>query len=109
MPHIFISYAKKDTRALAQALFAALNDVAGISAWMDMSLEADSSWAGQIQHEIDRCDYVVVLLSPDVNRAVTATQRRSFVLNEIDYVQQENKPILPVMVQQTKMPVQKPL
>ena len=106
MPHIFISYAKKDTRALAQALFAALNDVAGISAWMDMSLEADSSWAGQIQHEIDRCDYVVVLLSPDVNRAVTATQRRSFVLNEIDYVQQENKPILPVMVQQTKMPVQ---
>ncbi|MBK8034723.1 MAG: SUMF1/EgtB/PvdO family nonheme iron enzyme [Chloroflexi bacterium] len=106
MPHIFISYAKKDTRALAEALVAALNAIPDISAWMDVSLEADSSWAGQIQHEIDRCDYVVVLLSPDLNRAVTATQRRSFVLNEIDYVQQENKPILPVMVQQTKIPVQ---
>jgi formylglycine-generating enzyme required for sulfatase activity len=106
MPHVFISYAKKDTRALAEVLSVALNAVPGISAWMDMSLEADSSWAGQIQHEIDRCDYMVVLLSTDVNRAVTAAQRRSFVLNEIDYAQQENKPILPVMVQQTKMPVQ---
>lgn len=106
MPHIFISYAKKDTRALAEALFAALNALPGISAWMDMSLEADSSWAGQIQYEIDRCDYIVVLLSQDVNRAATAAQRRSFVLNEIDYAQQENKAILPVMVQPTKMPVQ---
>jgi len=106
MPHVFISYAKKDTRALAEALFTALNAVPGISAWMDRVLEPDTSWAAQIQHEIERCDYMVVLLSPDVNRAVTATQRRSFVLNEIDYAQQENKPILPVMVQSTKMPVQ---
>lgn len=105
-PRIFISYAKKDTRYLAEALYTELNMLPGISAWMDTSLEAGSSWAGQIQREIDLADYVVVLLSPDVNRTVTATQRRSFVLNEIDYAQQENKPILPVMVQQTKMPVQ---
>lgn len=103
MAHIFISYAKKDTRPVAVALFRALNAIDGLSAWMDESLEADSSWAGQIQHEIDRADYVIVLLSPDVNRK---TQPRSFVLNEIDYAQQDRKPILPVLVQDTKMPVQ---
>lgn len=106
MAHIFISYAKKDTRLLAAALFQALNKLDGISAWMDNSLEADSSWAAQIQHEIDRADYVIVLLSPDVNRKETPTQPRSFVLNEIDYAQQDKKPILPVMVTQTRMPVQ---
>jgi hypothetical protein len=49
---------------------------------------------------------VVVLLSPDVNRPEAGQQRRSFVLNEIDYAQLENKPILPVMVVQTRTPIQ---
>lgn len=106
MPHIFISYAKKDTRLLAESLYSALDSVPELTVWMDMSLEADESWAYRIQQEIDRADYVVVLLSPDVNRPITETQRRSFVLNEIDYAQQDNKPILPVMAQTTKMPVQ---
>lgn len=106
MPHIFISYAKKDTRKLAEAIFESLHRIPDVTAWMDKSLEADESWALQIQQEIDRADYVIVLLSPDVNRPITETQRRSFVLNEIDYAQQDNKPILPVMAQTTKMPVQ---
>lgn len=106
MPHIFISYAKKDTRQLAENLYQALNAVPGLTAWMDMSLEADSSWAQQIQNEIDCCDYFIVLLSPDVNRRETDTQARSFVLNEIDYAQQDRKPILPVMAIRTRQPVQ---
>jgi formylglycine-generating enzyme required for sulfatase activity len=106
MPHIFISYAKKDTRQLAENLYHALNAVPGLTAWMDRSLEADSSWAQQIQNEIDRCDYFVVLLSPDVNRPETDTQSRSFVLNELDYAQQDRKSILPVMVIKTRQPVQ---
>jgi hypothetical protein len=106
MPHVFISYAKKDTRPLALALRDALRRVAGLTAWMDESLEAGQSWALQIQAEIDRADCVVVLLSPDVNRPEAGQQRRSFVLNEIDYAQLENKPILPVMVVQTRTPIQ---
>ena len=108
MPHIFISYAKKDTRELAEALHKALVRISGTTAWMDRVLEPDESWAAQIMEEIDACDYFVVLLSPDVNRQVTPVQRRSFVLNEIDYVQQleQHKPILPVMVIKTKMPIQ---
>ena len=106
MAHIFISYAKKDTRQLAESLYRQLNDLDGITAWMDMSLEADASWAMQIQREIDRADYVVVLLSSDVMRPVTATQSRSFVLNEVDYARQDNTPILPVAVEKIKIPVQ---
>lgn len=106
MAHIFISYAKKDTRALAEALYTQLNQLDGITAWMDKSLEADASWAIQIQEEIDDADYIVVLLSKDVMRRETATQHRSFVLNEIDYAQQDRKPILPVLVERVKTPVQ---
>ena len=108
MPHVFISYAKKDTRALAEALLEALERIPDVTAWMDRGLEPDQSWAGQIMDQIDACDYFVVLLSPDVNRPVTRTQRRSFVLNEIDYAQQfeDEILILPVMVVRTKVPVQ---
>jgi len=73
---------------------------------MDKSLEVGDSWATQIEREIQRADLVIVLISPDVNREITLTQRRSFMLNEIDYAQQLNKPILPVMAEKTYMPVQ---
>lgn len=102
MAHIFISYAKKDTRDLALQLREALTTIPGLTAWMDVSLETGESWAAQIEEEIDKADLVVVLLSPDVNRK----GRRSFVLNEIDYAQQEHKPIIPVMAQPARVPVQ---
>lgn len=104
--HIFISYAKKDTHALASQLHKALSDIPGITAWMDTSLETAESWAWQIQEELDQADYLVVLLSPDVTRPPTTQQRRSFVLNEIDYAQQINKPIIPIMAQRSRIPVQ---
>ena len=104
--HIFISYAKVDTRLLALKIRDRLTALPGVTAWMDESLEAASSWASQIQEEIDRCDYVVVLLSPDVNRPATPNQARSFVLNEIDYAQQLHKTIVPVMGAYTRVPVQ---
>lgn len=105
MAHIFISYAKKDTRPLAEKLYEALNAIPGLSAWMDMSLVADSSWAIQIEEEIEACDYMVVLLSPDVNRPETETQDRSFVLKEIAFAQMKRKRILPVMVQDSAIPL----
>lgn len=104
--HLFISYAKKDTHALAEELHDTLNTLPGVSAWMDQSLETAESWATQIQVEIDKADYVIVLLSPDINRPATGTQRRSFVLNEVDYAQQEGKRVIPIMAKPTKIPVQ---
>jgi len=106
MTHIFISYSKIDTRSLALFLRDKLRELPGVTVWMDESLEAAESWAAQIQLELNRCDYVLVLLSKDVNRPETATRRRSFVLNEIDYAQQLNKPVIPVLVERTLIPLQ---
>lgn len=106
MPHIFISYAKKDTRKLALRLYQMLNATLGFTAWMDETLEPGKSWARSIEKEIDRADYVVVLLSPDLNRPEEDNQSRSFVLNEIDYAQQIGKTIIPLMAQRTWQPIQ---
>ena len=106
MTHVFLSYAKIDTRPVVERLAKVLSAQEGITVWWDESLEPAHSWALQIQHEIDRADYVVVLLSPDVNRPETPERARSFVLNEIDYAQEQRKTIIPVMAQKTKTPVQ---
>jgi formylglycine-generating enzyme required for sulfatase activity len=106
--HIFISYAKIDTRPLAERLFRELNAIDGMSAWMDESLEPASSWARQIEREIDRADYMVVLISPDVSRPETPTQPHSFVLNEIQRALESRPrtPILPVLAQRAPIPVE---
>ncbi len=105
--HIFISYAKKDTRELALKLHEIFNSLPTVTAWMDDSLEYGASWAQQIANHIKRCDLFVVLISEDVNREETPTQDRSFVLTEIDYAKYEfRKPILPVLVQKTPLPIQ---
>ncbi|MBL8154124.1 MAG: TIR domain-containing protein [Anaerolineae bacterium] len=105
MPHIFISYAKKDTRPLAEAIYNALNAIPGLTAWMDTSLEPGKSWEDQIQREIDRADLVVVLLSEDINREETEDKERSFVLTEIAYAKQVKKQIVPVRVHKINIPL----
>jgi formylglycine-generating enzyme required for sulfatase activity len=105
MPHIFISYAKKDTRELALALCDALTVLPNVTAWVDRSLKVGQAWELQIQTEIDKCDYFVVLYSPDINRH-KAGQGASYVLTEIAYAQYElKKPIIPVMAQKTTPPL----
>lgn len=105
MPHIFISYAKKDTRELALALADALNAVDGVTAWVDRSLRAGEAWELRIQAEIDRCDAMVVLYSPDINRHKNG-EEQSYVLTEIHYAKREaKKQIIPVMAQATTPPM----
>ncbi len=106
MVHIFISYAKKDTRNLALKIHESLNTLSGVTAWMDQSLEVGESFALKIQEEIDRCDCMVVLLSPDVHRSETDDQHKSFVQNEIDYARDAHKRFIPLMAQHTTVPVQ---
>lgn len=105
MPHLFISYAKKDTRELALELTDKLNEIAGITAWVDRSLKAGRSWELQIQREIDRCDTMIVLYSPDINRHKDGKEE-SYVLTEIHYAKRiAQKQIIPVMAQETDPPM----
>lgn len=105
MPHIFISYAKKDTRKLATDLADALNAVPGYTAWVDRSLRAGAAWELEIQREIRRCDVFVVLYSPDINRHLNG-EDESYVLTEISYAKfTAKKPIIPIMTQMTEPPI----
>lgn len=105
MPHFFISYAKKDTRELALALSDALNTLPNVTAWVDKSLSAGQSWELQIQKEIDRCDFIIVLYSPDINRHQHG-EEESYVLTEISYAKYTlKKPIIPIMAQKTTPPL----
>lgn len=105
MPHLFISYAKADTRELALSLADKLNTIEGVTAWVDRSLRAGRSWELQIQSEIDRCDAMIVLYSPDINRHKQG-KPESYVLTEIAYAKYTAKKlIIPVMAQRTNPPM----
>jgi len=104
MPHLFISYAKKDTRKLALELTDKLNEIDGVTAWVDRSLRAGKSWELQIESEIDRCDTLIVLYSPDIHRHKKG-KKRSYILNEIAYAQQLDKHLIPIMAQETTPPM----
>lgn len=106
--HFFISYAKKDTRALALALEKALEAPPELTAWVDKELKATGSiWSRQIEREIQRCDYMIVLLSEDVNRSEDHPSGESFVLKEVEYMIQLKKErrIIVVMAQETLVPL----
>jgi formylglycine-generating enzyme required for sulfatase activity len=106
--HFFISYAKKDTRALALDLAEALEASPELTAWVDQELKATGSiWSRQIEREIQRCDYMIVLLSPDVNRSEDHPSGESFVLKEVEYMIQLKKErrIIVVMAQETLVPL----
>jgi formylglycine-generating enzyme required for sulfatase activity len=106
---VFISYAKVDTRELAIALDDAIGSVEGLSSWVDRELRRGTSWAREIELQIDACDLFVVLLSPDVNRKSTEEIDESFVITEIHrarYISKPRKPILPVMAQLTPPPIE---
>ena len=107
MTHIFISYAKKDTKSLAMDLADKLNTIEGVSAWVDVEgIDYGDEWETLIQRQIARCDYMVVLYSPDINRHIDdESQTESYVIKEIRYAQMRKKPIIPVMVQQTHPPM----
>ncbi len=105
MPHFFISYAKKDTRQLVLQLETALKALPDVTTWVDKSLKAGRSWEIQIQTEIDRCDYMIVLYSPDINRHKQG-EDESYVLTEISYAKYTaHKLIIPVMAQKTDAPI----
>ncbi|MEL6525259.1 MAG: toll/interleukin-1 receptor domain-containing protein, partial [Chloroflexota bacterium] len=105
MTKFFISYAKKDTRTLAINLANAFNRVRGLEAWVDKSkLVAGEAWELKIERAIDWCDVMVVLLSPDLHRHKRG-EKSSYVLKEIRQALNTGKRIIPIMAQQTQLPL----
>ncbi|MBZ0280058.1 MAG: TIR domain-containing protein, partial [Anaerolineae bacterium] len=103
MARIFISYAWRDGEAVARWLYDRFNRAEGWSAWMDLDLHADTIFSYELQRRINEADYVVVVVSPDVNRQDTP----SFVQRELGYATQPqiNKPVFAVRAEDCAIPL----
>lgn len=90
MPHVFISYARKDGADESLRLYTDLQ-ANGISAWRDDRIDPSTDFTGEIEAAIDNASHVVVVVTPDLKRA------DSFVRLEIGYALTQKKPIIPVV------------
>jgi Tol biopolymer transport system component len=87
---VFISYSRADSTVIDH-LEAELISY-GFKTWVDRKhLEGGDKWAAKIEQAIQRCDVVVVGLTPD---AVASP----WVTNELYYAQNLKKPIIPVLL-----------
>jgi|GEM_PF-2690877 len=85
---IFISYSRVDSDFVDQ-LEADLR-LRSFSTWVDrQQLEGGDDWAAKIQTEIDQCDCVLVVLSPEAAAS-------EWVRREISYAQSLKKRIIPL-------------
>ncbi|MBK8032209.1 MAG: toll/interleukin-1 receptor domain-containing protein [Chloroflexi bacterium] len=90
MPHVFISYARKDGADESLCLYNDL-EANGISAWRDQRIDPTADFTGEIEDAINRATHVVVVVTPDLKRT------DSFVRLEIGYALTQKKPIIPLV------------
>lgn len=92
--HIFISYARIDegfARQLASALSQMDADV-----WLDVDdIPAGMNWSSAIQHGLDNCDLMLVIISPE-------SMASSNVENEWQWFLDERKPIIPILWRESR-------
>lgn len=97
---LFISYARKESLKLATDLRKALMAIEGVTVWMDTSeLKGGDPWGEIIEAEIQNCDCMVVLVSPDVHNS------KSFVRREVSFALSFEKKIIPVIAEITHLPL----
>lgn len=95
MSDIFVSY-KKDDRAIAERLVAALR-AAGKEVWWDDALTPHEAWDAMIERQIAAARTVIVLWSP---RSIQS----DWVRSEAHYAQDHHK-MVPVMVEHCTIPL----
>ncbi|WP_037502747.1 toll/interleukin-1 receptor domain-containing protein [Sphingomonas jaspsi] len=95
MSDIFVSY-KKDDRAIAERLVAALR-ATGKDVWWDDALTPHEAWDAMIERQIAAARVVIVLWSP---RSVHS----DWVRSEAHYAQDHHK-MVPVMVEHCSIPL----
>lgn len=93
---VFLSYARADVdfaKRLARGLRRCDVDV-----WVDVySIAAGKSWARQVAEALDRCDAMVLVMSP----ASVASENSD---DEWNYYLDKQKPVVPVLLEQVDVP-----
>jgi uncharacterized membrane protein YeaQ/YmgE (transglycosylase-associated protein family) len=110
--HIFISYRREDTGGYAGRIFDRLSQLLGREhVFMDIdSIEPGIDFADAIQQAVSMCDVLLVLIGREWLRNTDARGHRrlddpeDFVRLEITTALDRNIRIIPVLVEETKMP-----
>lgn len=96
--NIFISYSRKDSKALALRLRDDLQ-ATGFSVWLDLSeISGGANWTQDIQNAIEHCDVAIMLLSP-------GERESHWCLSEQLHAIEKAKHIVPLMAVPIDVPM----
>lgn len=96
---IFISYARNDWDDYVSTVVDRLGD-AGFRVWVDKDgLEGGENWLDKINEALNSCDYMVLCITPQALASL-------YVKFEYRYFIHEEKPLLPVICKDTRMPAE---
>jgi len=86
---IFISYRRNESSAFALLVLARLKSF-DLNAFLDMSIQAGDDWHAQLEDEVDKRDYFILLLGGK------ETLISPYVRREIEWAMQSNSIIIPI-------------
>ncbi|MBN8635339.1 MAG: TIR domain-containing protein [Anaerolineae bacterium] len=99
IPKVFISYSRSDWPTYVQTLVAELRQN-GIDTWVDQHLiEGGDDWLDRINQALEDCTAMVLCVSPQALAS-------KWVKMEYRYFIDENKLIVPILLEETKLPVE---
>ena len=92
--YIFISYAHKDSEVVLPIVEAMMES--GFRVWYDQGIEAGTEWPAYIEEHLMACERVIVFISPYSVESINCR-------NEINLAATENKEMLIVYLEDTKL------
>lgn len=92
---VFISYSREDTDFMRQ--LKSRLEQSGIKVWVDENIKGGATWDNIIEEALATSDSIIVVLSK-------ASVASKMVMNEVSYGIEENKSVIPVMVEECKIP-----
>ncbi|MEP7289632.1 MAG: toll/interleukin-1 receptor domain-containing protein [Chloroflexota bacterium] len=96
---VFVSYSRKDWIDYAEPLVTHLRSQ-GLNVWVDQHLlEGGDDWLDRINEALERCYCLVLCVSPEALSSKYAKM-------EYRYFMRENKPIVPIICQEAKLPAE---
>jgi hypothetical protein len=93
-PYAFVSYSRRDAARVAEILDRLA--ARGVRLWYDAGIPGGAEWDAHIEERLDRCSAVLLFLSP-------AAAASRYVRREVKYADARCKPLLPVLLEQTRL------
>lgn len=96
---VFVSYARSAWQGYVLPLVQRLEQE-GIFVWVDqLAIRGGDDWMDSINEGLDLCQILILCVTPEAFNS-------RFVKMEYRYFLEENKPVIPLICEQTKMPAE---